>query len=184
MKELIKQRLNESLKGGTYTIYHGSPTKIIDFTDDFVGGKDAVDQEGPGIYFTSSIEDAKMYGEFIYTATFTPRLLYDQTPTNYKKLRPLVTKMTMLAPNWEMHAQNYHENPRLGVNQFVDSALEYNDTEKDVVQQIWYDFYKNEPVDYVRNMVKMGIDGLMIKKEHNEIIHFIIYNPAALKVVG
>jgi len=182
MKQLIKQRLNEALKGGSITVYHGSPTQIAKFTDDFVGGKEAVDQEGPGIYFTSSKEEANGYGEFVYTATITPRLLLDKTPTNPKKLRPLVTKMTMMAPEWEMHAQNYDENPKKGVNVFVDSALDYNDTEKDVAQQIWYDFYKNEPVDYVRNMVKMGIDGLCIPKEYNDVTHYIIYNPTIIKV--
>jgi hypothetical protein len=183
MKDLIKQRLNEALKGGSYTLYHGSPKRINSFVDDFVGGAEATDQEGPGIYFTNSIEDAKMYGEFIHEAVFTPRLLWDQTPTNPKKLRPLVTKMTLAAPDWEMHAQNYDENPRRGAMQFVESALEYNDTEKDVAQQVWYDFYKNNPVDFVRNMVKLGVDGLMVKREHG-VVHFIIYNPSALKVVG
>lgn len=184
MKHLIKQRLNEALKGGTYTLYHGSPKRINSFTDDFVGGEGATDQEGPGIYFTNSIEDAKMYGEFIHEAIFTPRQLFDQTPTNPTKLRPFVTKMTLAAPEWEMHAENFDENPRIGVKTFVESALEYNDTEKDVAQQVWYDFYKNNPIDYVRNMVKMGVDGLMVKKEHGGVVHFIVYNPSALKVVG
>lgn len=182
MKIFIKQKLNEALKGGSYTLYHGSPKQINNFSDDFVGGKEANDLEGPGIYFTSSFEDAQMYGEFIHKVIFTPRLLWDQTPTNPKKLRALVTKMTLAAPDWEMHAQNFDENARRGVMQFVESALDYNDTEKDVAQQVWYDFYKNNPVDFVRNMVKMGVDGLMVKKEHG-VTHFIIYNPSALKVV-
>jgi hypothetical protein len=60
MKKLIKQQLRESLlpesiAGGEYHVFHGSPTKITKFMDDFVGGKEANDQEGPGIYFTTSI---------------------------------------------------------------------------------------------------------------------------------
>ena len=39
--------------------YHGSPSPISKFPDDFVGN--GIDQEGPGIYFTSSSEDAVGY---------------------------------------------------------------------------------------------------------------------------
>jgi len=185
MKKFIKDKLesfllNESVKGGQYVVYHGSPNKIDNFSDEFVGGEKATDQEGPGIYFTTSKDDARMYGEFIHEAIFTPRVLWDQTPTNPKKLRPFITKMVLAAPDWKTHAQNYDENPRVGVNTIVESTLAYNDTEKDVAQQIWYDFYKNNPIDYVRNMVKMGVDGLTVKRE-NGVIHFIIYNPSTLK---
>lgn len=186
MKNFIKQKLeasllNESVKGGSFVAYHGSKTKIANFSDEFVGSKEAVDQEGPGIYFTSSKEEANRYGEFVYSVILSPRVLLDKTPTNPTKLRPLVNKMVMMAPEWEMHAQNYDENPKRGASQFIESALEYNDTEKDVAQQIWYDFYKNEPVDYVRNMVKMGIDGLLVPKEYDNVTHYIIYNPSIIK---
>ena len=44
MKKLIKQQLRESLlpesiTGGEYHVFHGSPTKITKFVDEFVGGK-------------------------------------------------------------------------------------------------------------------------------------------------
>ena len=33
--------------------YHGTNNKIDKFVTDFVGGQNAMDQEGPGIYFTT-----------------------------------------------------------------------------------------------------------------------------------
>jgi hypothetical protein len=181
----IKKKLRESLvveakSVGPITAYHGSPKRILKFVDEFVGGEKAADQEGPGIYFTSSYENAGMYGEYVHTVTLTPRKLLTVTPSS-NRMASLIEKMVMMASDWEMHAQDYDENPRIGLRNFVKSTIEYNDTEKDIAQQIWIDFYRYNPVDFVRNMVKMGIDGLMIPKD-NGVVHYIIYNPAIIKI--
>ena len=60
--------VNEIVKGD-YTVYHGSPNKIAKFTDDFVGRKEATDLNGPGIYFTTSENEARGYagtGGYVY----------------------------------------------------------------------------------------------------------------------
>jgi hypothetical protein len=181
----IRQRLRESLlpeakAGKAITAYHGSPKRILKFVDEFVGGEQAADQEGPGIYFTSSFDNAGYYGEYVHTVTLTPKKLLTVTPSS-NKMAGLIQKMVMMAPDWEMHAQNYDENPRIGLRNFIESTIDYNDTEKDIAQQIWVDFYRYEPVDFVRNMVKMGIDGLMIPK-NDGVVHYIIYNPAIIKI--
>ncbi len=186
-KSLIKNLLRESLlpesiKNGVYHVFHGSKTKITKFVDEFVGGKEAIDQEGPGIYFTTSEDEAYGYGENIYSVTLTPRLLFDETPTNTKKLRPLITKLAKMAPDWEESAQNYDENPSRGLVDFVESTLNYNDNEKDCLLQVWIDFYRNNTVDYVRNCVKLGIDGIIVQKEYKNAKHVIVYNPSIINV--
>lgn len=181
IKRLLKESLlRESIKGGSYEAYHGSPTKIQKFSDEFVGGKEAVDQEGPGIYFTTSEEEANGYGENIYKVNLTPRLLFDQTPVNSKKLAPLILKLAKMAPDWMENAQNYDENPTKGLRDFVTSTINYNDNEKDCILQVWIDFYKNDTVSYVRNCVKLGIDGIIVTKEYKGIKHIIVYNPSII----
>jgi len=187
MKKLIKQQLRESLlpesiDGGEYHVFHGSPTKITRFVDEFVGGKEAYDQEGPGIYFTTSEDEAHGYGDNIYSVSLSPRLLFDETPTNPKKLRPLITKLAKMAPDWEESAQNYDENPSRGLNDFVESTLQYNDNEKDCLLQVWIDFYRNDTVDYVRNCVSLGIDGIIVQKEYKNAKHIIVYNPSIINI--
>ena len=53
MKHLIKKLLREGLVSeevdSSFIAYHGTPKKIDSFVDDFVGGEDATDQNGPGI---------------------------------------------------------------------------------------------------------------------------------------
>lgn len=181
IKNILRESLLPEAKSvGPITAYHGSPNRIVKFVDEFVGGEEAADQEGPGIYFTSSFDNAGHYGEYVHTVTLTPRKLLTTTPSS-NKLAGLINKMVLMASDWEMHAQDYDENPRVGLRNFIQSTIDYNDTEKDVAQQIWYDFYRYNPVNFVRNMTKMGIDGLMVPKD-NGVVHYIIYNPAIIKI--
>lgn len=183
IQKLLKESLlPESIKGGSYNVFHGSPIKIENFVDDFVGGKEANDQEGPGIYFTTSKEEANRYGDNIYNVTLTPRLLFDQIPPNPMKLTPILTKLVRMAEDWEMSAQDYDENPIIGLNEFVKSTLQYNDNEKDCLLQVWVDFYRYRPIEYVRNCVSLGIDGIIVNKDYENTKHIIVYNPSIIKL--
>ena len=185
MKHLIKKLLNESLNeivsGGEYIVYHGTNSDIQKFSDEFVGKEEATDQEGPGIYFTTLKEESEMYGKNLYSVKLTPRKLMDMTPINKNKWRSFTTKMLQSAPDWEDTAQNFNQNPRKGLILAVESMMDYNDTEKDLAQQIWYDFYRYTPVDFVRNMVDMGIDGIIVPREKSN--HIIVYNPNIIDVL-
>lgn len=180
MKDLIKQRLKntlitESQKGGVYHVYHGSTTEFSNFTDEFVGGEKANDKNGPGVYFTNNKEEAEHYGEYIYATTLSPRLLLDEKPPK-KNLIPILTKLIKLSPDWQMHAQDYDEHPIRGLQKFFESTYQYDESEKDVLLQLWVTFYRYRPLDFVRNCVSVGIDGIIASNEGFST-HYIIYNP-------
>lgn len=168
--------------------FHGSEHKISSFTDEFVGGKEAHDQQGPGIYFTSSWKNARWYGPYVYTVKLKPGKAVstqDGKKASAKELEWLIKH----APDWEMHAENFHENPAQGVKIAIRGILDYNDNPHQQFLQVWIDFYRNNPVDYVRNMVKLGYDiiyitGLesMVAGEAN-ITHAIVLNPAIIEFV-
>jgi len=168
--------------------FHGSEHKINSFTDGFVGGKEAHDQEGPGIYFTSSSKNARSYGPYIYTVKLHPKKLVS---TQEGKSAPLKEIEWMLknAPNWEMHAENFNENPNLGVKIAAKNILQYNDNPHQQFLQVWIDFYRNKPVDYVRNMVKLGYDAVKIEglesiiAGESNITHIIVLNPSIIEFV-
>lgn len=181
IKKLLRESLNEIVSGGEYIVYHGTNSDIQKFSDEFVGKEEATDQEGPGIYFTTLKEESEMYGKNLYSVKLTPRKLMDMTPINKNKWRSFTTKMLQSAPDWEDTAQNFHENPKKGLTLAVESMMDYNDTEKDLAQQIWYDFYRYTPVDFVRNMVDMGIDGIIVPREKSN--HIIVYNPNIIDVL-
>ena len=145
MKSFIRKRLRENInevtEGGEYIAYHGSPYKIKKFTDEFVGSEKATDQEGPGIYFTTSFDDAAGYGKYVYKVKLSPRKLLDLSED--KKIpKHILIKLIKMKSDWKMNAQDWAENPDIGAKKAVEDAYDYNDNEKDVFLQIWIDFYR------------------------------------------
>ena len=189
MKQFIAQRLHEILSPNTYAMYHGSPTKITNFTDEFVGGKEAKDQEGPGIYFTSSAKQAGSYGEYIYTVELSPKKLVS---TQNGKAAPAsqIEWLIKQAPDWKDTVQNWHENPLQGIKLAVRDVIQYNDSPHQQFQQVWYDFFKYQPILYVRGMVKLGYDATTVIHSESfitddkNIKHTIVLNPSIIKVVN
>ena len=168
--------------------FHGSEHKINNFTDDFVGGKEAHDQEGPGIYFTSSWKNARSYGPYVYTVKLHPKKLVSIQNKKNASIKEIEWLMKN-APNWEMHAENFNENPNIGVKIAAKNVLDYNDNPHQQFLQVWIDFYRNSPVDYVRNMVKLGYDAVKIEglesiiAGEGNITHIIVLNPAVIEFV-
>lgn len=186
LKRLLDEQMKDigelTVDAGEITAYHGSPDKIENFTDEFVGDKDATDQEGPGIYFTTSRDDARGYGEFLYSVILRPNKLIDETSSENINPDELVEIIKTL-PEWEGDAQNWAEDPETGLQMAVDSAIEYNDTEKDVFQQVWIEFFRYRPILFVKGMVTLGYDGQIIEKENGRR-HVIVYNPDIIEVTN
>jgi hypothetical protein len=169
---------------GTFVAFHGSDHKIENFVDEFVGREEAYDANGPGIYFTTDYDEAKFFGKYIYKVKLeNGRFIDNKTPNTKVNINDVI-KLVKMSPNWEYKAENFDEDPNKGLKMFVDMTLEDNDSEKDVFLQVWYDFYRYEPVDYVRNMVKLGYDGLIddsIAKDGHK--HIIVYNTKIIKLI-
>ncbi len=182
-KSNIRENINETVSGGEYIMYHGTDHDITNFTDEFVGGKEANDQEGPGIYFTNSIEEAATYGKNIYKVIIKPRKLTDIANKSVVSTAN-ITKLIRMSPSIDVNNEdslsNWDINPNVAVRKAVASLIEYAENEKDLFQQIWIDFYRNYPRDFVKNMVKLGFDGQLIK---NKNIHIILYNPITITSV-
>lgn len=189
ISDLLTEMLEEAVDNQSFIVYHGSPTEIQTFTDEFVGGEEATDQEGPGIYFTTNHKEAIGYAEggYVYTVRLTPRRLFDESKASNIK-RALIDKLVFLSSDWESTGSDWSENPRVGIKMLIDSAYEYNDTEKDLIQQIWIEAYRYDGVNFVRNCAKLGIDGLIVNREagimfdRNNDKHIIVYNPNIIEV--
>lgn len=189
IKNLLRESLfNEAkLKNLSLIAYHGTPTEFNSFSDEFVGGKEATDQNGPGIYFTSSEGEAYGYsGEKgkLYKVELKPRIIYDDTPNKFTITPKIVRQLVTMANEWEDNAANYDYPADKGLNTFISSVFDYNDNDKDVLLQIWIDFYKYDGVNFVRNCVKLGIDGIMVNDEYRDTTHYIIYNPNIINVIN
>ncbi len=191
-KKMIKKMLKESLldedkfKNLNLIAYHGSPTDFSGFSDEFVGGKEATDQNGPGVYFTSSEQEAYGYaGEKgrVFNVELTPRIMYGDKIGKLTITPAIVKKLVMMAEDWKDNVVNYDYPYPKGLAQFLQSAFKYNDNDKDVLLQVWIDFYRYDGVGFVRNCVKLGIDGIMVGDEYRDTTHYVIYNPSIVKII-
>jgi hypothetical protein len=161
-------------------VYHGTNSDFKTFTTDFVGGKKAIDQEGPGVYFTTSKEDAEHYGKYIYKVELTPRkLLFSDKKGNIN--RNTIIKLIKMRDKWELNAQDWDENITRGLNYSVDSILD-NDNDKDIITQVFIEYYRYRALEYVKNCTKLGIDGIVINKNENSQ-HIVVYNPNIIKII-
>ena len=179
----LRRGLLEHVAETGFMAYHGSPKEINKFVDDFVGANEATDQEGPGIYFTTEFDDAAGYGKYVYSVRLRGKYLVSTGDPNGIN-KTLVMKLAKMAEDWKMEAQNYHENPNRGIIELVNGAYEYNEDEKGVLQQIWINLYRYRPVEFVRNCVKLGIDGIIVDRyanAENGGKHIIIYNPNTIE---
>ena len=186
ISNIYEQVLTEAFKTGPIVAYHGSAHKFSSFTDEFVGGKDALDQEGPGIYFTTSEKNAISYGEFVYKIILTPKKSVSTQESKNASLREIEWLITH-APDWKDTAQNWNPNPSIGYRIAAKDFINYNDNPHQQFLQVWYDFYRNSPVEYVRNMVKLGYDSIIINglnsmiADESNITHIVVLNPAIIQ---
>lgn len=191
IKTLLRSELLKEAEKSKIILYHGSDNDITTFSDEFAGKDEATDSEGPGIYLTNIYNDARQYGNIIYTVEINPRKLLLQTPISKVKynIGGTMKKLMKMKEDWEYNAQDWDENPEIGLNKSIKAILEYEDNEKDAFLQIWIDYYRRRETEYMRNMVSLGIDGIMVEKKDFERYegfkgckHFIIYNPSIIKI--
>lgn len=156
------------------TWYHGSGQEFSAFDASRAGR--GVDQEGPGFYLTSDKNDALVYGAKIM-----------QFKISVKKLVPLsgaipvreVTALIKAAPDLEDTLSDWGEEFNKALRSAINSVVQYSKGPKDAFEQIWYDFYRDNPDVWLQNMVKLGYTGFVLDRA-NGINHFICFDKSAL----
>lgn len=160
-----------------YTIYHGTPHTFPAFEYQYIGN--GTDQEGPGIYLTSDIRDAARYGQhiMIVEAEFNHFV-----PLTGKTSPREIKYMIEHAPDAAYVLENYDENPTIALREAIHDTIAFNETPHDAFQSVCADFYRYDPVDFVKNMVSLGYDGVKIERRDN-VTHFIAYNLDNLRII-
>lgn len=166
------------------TFYHGSNVSIDKFHLKSAGGKEAIDQEGPGIYLTSSIEDARRYGKFVHTVTakiVKSRMMPDKRTINETFVRALIKR----SPEADDELMNWDENPARALNAAAGSIMDsYGPNQyREAMEQIWYDFYKGHEEIWFSKMRVAGWDGFILDRADG-VKHFICFNEEILSIEG
>jgi len=166
----------------TDVMYHGRTIRSDKFDYSYVGMKGATDQEGPGFYFSTDKEEAKIYSSGGTIITAQPK--FRKTISNKKRKANIkdIIKMITMAPDLEDTLSNWgfgdgRTSKQDAINGFVESIYQYNDNELEMFLSVWYDMYRDFPQDYVKNMTKIGFDAAIKDK------HIIVYNPKSFDIL-
>lgn len=161
------------------TFYHGSPIEIKEFNWNLT--KNEVEQEGPGIYLTSSYDDAAFYGKYIYEVSWDPKkLLSSSKKSDVSSGIFNVLRLIKAAPNWKETTQNWDEEPEEGAQIAAEQFVESSDSFVVLYQFVSADFYRNNSIEFCKNISKL-YDGFIIPKVDG-IKHAIVFDPATIKI--
>ncbi|MFA5314218.1 MAG: hypothetical protein WC375_13030 [Methanomassiliicoccales archaeon] len=167
-------------------IYRGDPNPIDikDFDSEYATkqlGKSLGSSlsEGPGIYFTTNQEDAKLYGSNITKLRLNNAriLTEDSKKFSFKQIEKLLNnidkeKIRLAASNWD---ENYNVGYRIMVQSIMDESNPI-----DQLINIWANvFYHQHPNQFMEVMKNFGIDGFAKVKQ--DATYYVIYNKEILQ---
>ena len=172
-------KINEVIKKDINNIvwYHGSKNKFDFFSPEFADKEEAFMKEGPGYYLTTDEKDALTYGPNILKFRVNVKKLVSLT----KPPKPVIVQALIKnSPKLKFNLENWGENPAQAFREAF-SVMMQRGSEKEVFEQVWYDFYKDDAVKWMNNLVSFGYTGLLIPRV--DLYHFILYDLTALTKV-
>lgn len=181
IRKIIRDLIPEAIEKSSNKIiaYHGTSHDIQKFAfHDGIG--EGKDQEGVGIYFTSSEEDAYSYGPNVYKVELD---LNKTVPLN-KKVSPKEIDFLMKSAGEERLEDvlsNWDENPRIAYKILLDSIMD-NDNAHQQFLTAWYEIYRYYPLDYLYNMIKLSYDAIILPRNQG-VIHYVVFNPEKVRII-
>ena len=174
----------QSFKASTkfaQTIYRGDANQVSLQDFDIEYGMKQLNKDlgssasmGPGIYFASHEDVARMYGSNVTRKVLNnAKLISLESPkfstSQIDKMLKGISKekLDIAVSNWD---ENFYTGRRMLLNTVVqgDSAV-------DQLMNIWAEvFLHQNPNEFIDLMVKNNIDGITIPK--NDVVFFVIYN--------
>lgn len=160
-------------------LYHGSNVKITKFVDKYIGTENSNDEDGPGIYLTDDVTEARRYGKYVYVIKLNSTKVLPHTGfISYQR----AVKFLQKAPRYELMLTNWTENQADALKEVMFSMEEQRKNNPfEFFQQAWIDFYRYDEVQWARNMVQFGYDyGIADKGVHK---HYMVYNSKIISII-
>lgn len=164
MVKSFKQFFNESTDPNFEIWYHGDTTRRTTFKNqnmdrDWYEHEHGANENGPGIYFTRSLQEALSYSNqngYIYEVKLNVKnFLTDKQKVDKKKLLKLI--------DWcpderkEIGLSNFDDNPQKALKMVLDTYSNWPAI--NAYLAIYKDFYGNsEANEWVNSMMNLGFD--------------------------
>lgn len=178
MTETFKQFITEKKE----IFYHGSNADIKEFSFKHISADGNRQLEGPGIYFTTMLDDAQKYGKNVYEVEIdvTKSKL---VPTKKSFSRSDIEDLMKGAPELEDVLTDWDEFPKKALMKAADAVYDSWGPNQyfDMVTQVWADFYRDENVAWLEEMVKKGFMGYRVARTGGD--HLILYDLSKIKSI-
>ena len=177
-------KLINLIEAATYpkTWYHGSNHKITKFTTDFIDSQNSNGlQNGPGIYFTSDMNDAKTYGKYIHEVNIS--IAKSRLLPEFKRGLNIGQIITNDHSNFKRDYKNWNEDYRkayIYALQTFDGIYD-NKYYRSVLIRLWEDFYYDKSKIFLKEIVGQ-YDGYIVEFA-NGVKHFMCYKPEIIKSI-
>ena len=182
----------------SYIAYHGTKNANLSTFDTSFSGK-GHDQEGPGIYFSSDETDASGYTNHngIKGKVLRVKLTLNKVVPLKGNINKTDVKNLMLwslgindenelydlseEKLYESNLSNYGEDAYSAFYSGFDSIIRFSKSPHDCFMSVWYEFYRDSPVEYLNGMVKLGYDGVIIPK--TGCYHYVVFNAKSIEIL-
>jgi hypothetical protein len=160
--------------------FRGIPTEFVPFRLKNLKNRDTKD--GPGFYFTSEYEDACVYAErtgiVIEVRLFPQRFLSNEAKPDHTEVKELI----LAAEGYEAILETLDRDPEKALEKAINTAC-IGSSQKEAFLNIWYRFYQDKPLEYLKALIDMRYDG-HISPTTITAQHIVIYNPDAIEIIS
>lgn len=174
--DLPRDRL--SLQESVRVMWHGRTTKSATFDLHRVGSGN--DQEGPGFYFSSSESDARTYAYPSGLILKCELRLTKELPRTGKVKSADLLKLLRAAPHLADSLTDWAESPAEAMRVVMAQLVERDPF--DAFTQVWVDFYRQAPAEYLRQVVKLGYDHSFVQRTA-AVQHAVVFDPSSIRVL-
>jgi len=171
------------LSASTDRWYHGRTVRSTEFDLKYVGGREAKDQEGPGFYFTTMLDDARGYAGSNGIVLSVELAVRKWLPLTGAPKRREVERILRASPCLDDALTDWDENPVRAFQNALGSIIQYADSHRDALLRVWMDFYNrcNGSPEWCRQVTKLGYGGVIIPKTGG--LHAVVFDPSAIRDV-
>ncbi len=160
-------------------VYHGSYKRFSKFDTKYIGSNAGTSGGGYGFYFTDNIEQAMAFGNFIYSITL--KLKKSLSAEKVTLSKPQLVK---ILEKFEAEAGNsYIEAFDGNFNNAIESLLEYNDDDADVIADIIN--ATGEMTMMFEVLSKLGYTHFTQKQKFDiPTMNYIVFDTKAIYITG
>lgn len=171
--------LNESVKNQVW--YHGGEKKVKKFLFSLVGKNNSriSNYHGFGIYFISSIDRAKTYGNIITKITIDENSDILENAITKTQLQKIYKQLIIENVKLRSNDYKFYNNPP-----YDDKHSIVNDVEAvyEFLTRGYYDSFKSSK-DVTEFLIRCNIDGMIVTNDVNDKI-LIVFNEKIINIIN